>query len=264
MTTKLPTPNPAERLDDEHPDAPTADDAHLQPAEQLLSRVAEDERLAGVLHRRHGVGLGNIELVSVSEGGQPVSDDNRDPDWQSLAGGEPDVTGHRPAREDQATHRQAAQARERRVAALMRAEVGLGERDLVGAAVVVDGQVHQPGVLGAAQSPSDELTRQMPVTSGSGHVVHAVQGKCHVSHEEVEFAVDQGLAAQQRCAVLVGVTREQVRLELGPVVGPEPKLDSLDPFQRPHHRVASQSSTLTTFWAGVCAVNFPARVRRDN
>src|SRR5262249_47757555 len=92
-----------------------------------------------------------------------------------LPRGKPDVASHCLASEYEATDGHASRnVEQRRIAALMGAEVVPGKRDSSDTAVVVHGQVRQPLISRGQDAIPDEIRLQHPITALARDVVDAV------------------------------------------------------------------------------------------
>jgi len=126
----------------------------------------------------------------------------------------------------------------------VRAVVRLAERDAVAAAVVVDGEVDEVVVAAAADVLADEAGGQHAIAPASGYEVGAVVGEDEVAGEQARAARALGDPGRDHRAVLVVVTREEVRHQLA--------VEPLVQHERPrlHQHVSRKSITRISFCSG--------------
>src|SRR5262249_37702832 len=134
---EVPDAEPAEVLDDQHADAAGPDYPDGDAPHPVVARVAEDQRLSGVL-RRGGEAAVVVTVETVGEDVHGGPDDGRGVDRVPAVVGEPDVAGQGVPGEHQPADGCTAEGEQGGVAAFVRGQVEAGEPDVVGPTVVVD------------------------------------------------------------------------------------------------------------------------------
>jgi len=100
---------------------------------------------------------------------------------------------------------------------LVGGEVWAGETDRGRAAVVVDGKVDEPLVLGTPDLVGHELTRQVAVAAVSRQVVDNVLGQDDVANEQPSARAIGDLPAEEHRSLLVMISGEEMAMENVPV-----------------------------------------------
>ncbi len=250
---EVPDSEAGEVLRDEGPGPADPDDADLLGREGGLAAVAEHAALpVERVVPRHSLRRGGAQPADArAEESGMIEDD-------PPVTGKPDVAGHGVAGEHERADRGTVEDVEQGwVAPLVRVHVVGGERDAVGSAVAVHGEVAQLVPLAVEDAVAHEGRGQHAVAAGAGHIVHPVA--C-----EVESATEQPHAPPgprdrhaEHGGVLVPVTGEQVPQE---VVG-HPRGQVHAP--RGGHRVRSHSSTLYSLISAVSVAGSSRLERRE-
>ena len=128
---------------------------------------------------------------------------------------EPDVAGDSALGEDESADGIApADVEERRIAALMAAQIVGREVDAARAAVIVDGEIDEALVAAAHDMALNELRFQQAVAALAWHVIDPVLGEEHVTRQKAKRPVGTPVQARHHDgAVLVPVAGKQVALQ---------------------------------------------------
>ena len=207
---EFPHAKPAQQFSQYGPCAAQPHDSHARPPQQFLTRVAEQTALPIVHTDRCSFPFGHREQQLSS-----MTDDRRVAQRRAVATGKPQIPGHRrPCKNQRADWHASRYVEESRIATFVRRYVVPRERDRVGPAMVVNGEVRQPPVPRTENPALDKLRPQHAIAALPRHVVHTVLRQMDLPRDEPQAAVGLTRASKDYRTVLVAIPAKQMPLEL--------------------------------------------------
>ena len=259
---ELPNAKPAQQFSENRPCAAKPHNSHARPSQQFLTGVAEQTTLP-IVH----LDCCSLSFRHREEQLSSMTDDRRVAKRRTDATGKPQIPGHCGSCKDQRADRHASRyVEESGVATFVGRHVVPRERDRVGPAMVMNGQVGQPLVPRTENPVLDELRPQHAIAALPRYVVHTVLRQMDLPCDEPQPAIRLTRAGEDYSTVLITIPRKQVSLEFS-VESPRdrqpPRLHVGLLIQMLHVGLFIQRMTFSNFNAAVSVSGFSLFDRRE-